>query len=201
MRYLIITVILIGLSVIPLKSHACGHEGWYFGGGYSQLFQASPDKQLIAGGGRSTNNVRFQPRYGGYVKLGHDWCASRMGIEIPFSYNRQRLNRQELVDVLGTDVNAVIHLAETTGGADFYWIAGTGFNITTDGTVNNGTGAAGINLNTGPGFQYFFARGKHKAALGISVPFKYTLYFRNNLSARKTQVIGIPVMFGLTVGF
>lgn len=201
MRYLILLAVLLDPFVLPSQAHACGHEGWYAGVGYMQLFQFSPDRQLVSGGAASPGRINFRTRYGAMVKAGKDFCGSRFGIEFPFSYNRQRLNRQELVDVLGLDANAVIHLLETPGGSDFYLLAGTGFNIITDGTVNNDTGTAGINLNFGPGYQYFFAKGKHKAALGVSLPFKYTLYFRDNLSRRKTQVLGIPVVLGFTVGF
>lgn len=182
------------------KAHACGHEGWYGGIGYGQLFQFSPDKRLTAGGGSSANNVSFKTRYGGYAKIGYDWCGTRYGIEFPFSYNRQRLNRQNMIHLFGMDVNAVIHLVETEGGADFYWIAGTGMNIVPRDVASNTRKAVGINLNFGPGFQYFISK-KPRVALGVSVPLKYTLYFGSNLSARKTQVIGVPFLVGFTVGF
>lgn len=179
---------------------ACGHEGFYFGGGYSQLFLWSQDKQII-GGGLSNNPIRMRTRFGAYGKIGYDFCQSRMGIEFPFAFDRQRLNRVENVSVFSADTNAVIHLIETEKGADFYWIIGTGFNMMTEGSLNNNSRARGINANFGPGFQYFLSKGATKAAIGISVPVRYTFYFGNNLSRDVTKVLGFPIHVGFTVGF
>lgn len=180
--------------------NACGHDGWFVGAGYTQLLQYTPDKQLVAAGVTPTRKVDWNTRWGGYAKAGYDFCGSRWGVEVPISYNRQRLNRAELVHLFGFDANAIFHIVETEGGADFYWIAGTGMNIVTEGRVNNNSGAGGINLNFGPGFQYFLKKGKTKVAIGISVPLKYTLYFGHHLSRGHTSVIGVPIQVGLTVG-
>lgn len=186
--------------IFSYKSHACGHEGWYGGVSYMQLFQFSPDNQLVGGGIGNSAKVNFRTRYGAMVKAGKDFCGSRFGVEFPFSYNRQRLNRQEMINVFGMDANAVIHLVETVGGADFYLIAGTGINFIPRGNTGNMSKALGVNLNFGPGFQYFISK-KPKIALGVSIPLKYTLYFGNNLSAKKTQVLGFPIAVGFTVAF
>lgn len=185
---------------IPTGAQACGHEGFYVGGGYSQLFLWSQDKQII-GGGLSNNPIRMRTRFGGYGKFGYDFCKSRMGIEVPLAFDRQRLNRVENVNVFSADTNAIIHLIETEKGADFYWIIGTGFNLMTEGSLNNNSRAKGINANFGPGFQYFLSKGDTKAAIGISVPVRYTFYFGNNLSRDVTKVLGFPIRVGFTVGF
>lgn len=182
------------------KSHACGHEGWYGGADYMQLLQFSPDNQLVGGGVGGSGKINFRTRYGAQVKVGKDFCGSRFGFEFPFSYNRQRLNRQNFINVFGIDANAVIHLVETPEGADFYLIAGTGMNFIPSNAASNLRRTIGVNLNFGPGFQYFISK-KPKVALGISIPLKYTLYFGNNLSAKKTQVLGFPITLGFSVAF
>lgn len=182
------------------KAYACGHEGWYTGLGYTELIQFSPDHQLVAGGGASPK-VDWNPRWGAHLRVGHDFCQSRWGVEVPFSFDRQRLNRQEIINQIGLDANAIFHIIETEGGADFYWIGGTGVNIAAEGPINNNSGAVGINLNFGPGFQYFVNPNK-SVALGLAIPLKYTLYFGNNLSGNKrTSVIGFPIRVGFSVGF
>lgn len=185
---------------IPRLAFSCGHEGWYAGLGYTQLLQFSPDRQLVVGGGTSPK-VNLKTRWGAHGRVGYDFCGSRWGVEVPISFDRQRLNNQEHIYQLGMDANAIFHIIETEGGADFYWIAGTGMNIALEGDTNNNTGAAGINLNFGPGFQYFIQQKKPKVALGFSIPMKYTLYFGNNLSRSKTTVIGFPIRIGFSVGF
>lgn len=184
------------------NARACGHGGWYAGTGYAQMFSYSFDNQLAGGGASSQlGNVNFRTRFGGYVKVGRDFCTSRFGFEIPFSYNRQRLNRSEVINVFTLDGNAVIHLLQTSKGGSIYWIVGTGFSRISEGSLANNTDAVGVNLNTGPGFQLFFKNNKPKMSLGISFPLTYTLYFGNNLSKRMTQVFSAPIHVGFTVGF
>lgn len=183
------------------KVYACGHEGWYAGLGYTQLIQFSPDRQLTAAGG-TTPKVDWDTRWGVLGRIGYDFCGSRWGVEVPISLDRQRLNRREVINQFGLDANALFHIVETEAGSDFYWIVGTGMNIAMEGPTNNNTGAAGINLNFGPGYQYFLKQGKPKITIGLAVPLKYTLYFGNNLSGnKKTSVIGLPFRVGFSVGF
>lgn len=188
-------------STVLNPAHACGHEGWYTGLGYTQLLQFSPDRQLTVGGG-TTPKVDWNTRWGTHLRVGKDFCESRWGVEVPISFDRQRLNRREVINQIGIDANAIFHIIETEGGGDFYWIAGSGLNIAMEGPTNNNSGAAGINLNFGPGYQYFIKHHKPKVAIGVAVPIKYTVYFGNNLSGnKKTSVIGLPVRVGFSVGF
>lgn len=190
------------LSTLPYaKARACGHEGWYGGLGYTQLLQFSPDRQLSAVGA-TTPKVDWNTRWGAHGRVGYDFCASRWGVEVPFSFDRQRLNRQEVVNIIGVDANALFHIIETRQGIDFYWMAGTGVNVAMEGPTNNNTGAGGINLNFGPGLNYFIKHQNPKVALGVSVPLKYTLYLGNHLSGnKKTSVIGFPFRVGFSIGF
>ncbi len=193
--------LLIAITVLPyFEAKACGHEGFFMGAGYEQLLQYSPDYQLVAIG-TTSRKITWGTRWGAYAKVGYDFCGSRWGVEVPFSYNRQKLNRSELVNVMSVDANAIFHIIETTGGADFYWLGGLGGSYVSEGRNKNGTSATGMNFNFGPGFQYFLKQTKPKIAIGISVPIKYTLYFGNNLSRKRTSVFGIPIMAGFTVGF
>lgn len=188
-------------SMVYRLAYACGHEGWYAGAGYTQLLQFTPDNQLTAAGG-TPPKVDWDTRWGAHTRVGYDFCASRWGVEIPLSFDRQRLNRREVINQIGIDANAIFHILETAGGSDFYWMAGGGMNIAMEGPVNNNTGAGGINFNFGPGFNYFIKQSKTKVAVGVSLPFKYTLYFRNNLSgSKKTTVFGFPFRVGFSIGF
>lgn len=200
-RKLLMVLIMAAFLIWPQeKAEACGHEGWYFGGGYAQLFQVSPDKQFVASGTTGRSKVRFDTQFGGHMKVGYDWCGTRYGLEATVSYDRQRLNRLEKVQQFGGDLNSVIHLVETPGGLDFYLLAGLGITLLPEGPVENNSGAIGASVNAGPGIRYFIDK-KKKVGLHFEVPVKYTLFFRNNLSARKTSVIGLPLRIGFTVGF
>ena len=182
------------------EANACGYEGWYFGGGYTQLFQVSRDKQNVAAGIASSRRVPFANRFGGHLKVGHDWCGTRYGLEATIHYDKQRLNKTDMVHQFGGDLNSVIHLVETPGGLDFYLLAGLGVTLIPKEKTNNSTGAIGGSLNLGPGLRYFLDK-KRKAALFVEIPAQATLFFGNNLSARKTSVLGIPLRIGFTVGF
>lgn len=197
---LVIAFLLFGIVTPWAKATACGHEGWYVGGGYTQLLQKSLDKQNLAPGIAATNTVRFDTRFGGSVKIGYDWCQTRYGLETTISYDKQRLNRFEMVHQFGADLNSVIHLIETRSGLDFYLLAGLGVTLLPEGPSNNNSGAIGAAVNLGPGFRYFLDKTR-KAALHFEIPVKYTLFFGNNLSARKTAVYGLPIRIGFTIGF
>ncbi|MDO8493972.1 MAG: hypothetical protein Q7S68_01370 [Deltaproteobacteria bacterium] len=205
MKKLLLAAILLFAGVASLligsEARACGHEGFYTGLGYSQLFQYTPDKQLAVSTVGSTSRVDWNSRFGGYVKFGYDFCASRWGVEVPLNVDQQRLNQQELVYVMTGDANAIFHIAETRKGLDFYWIGGLGGNYVTEGIIKDKSRAIGVNLNFGPGFQYFIKRGEQKIGIGLSIPARATLYFGNNLSKNKTAVFAVPFRVGLTVGF
>ena len=196
-------VLLFGTLLGVAEANACGHEGGYFGLAYTQLVQFSPEKRYVSPGipPASVDKISLGSRYGGQIKIGYDFCGTRFGIEMPIGINYQMLNEVDRVLFLSLDTNAIIHIVETEEGADFYWIVGVGANIATEGTIKDNSKAGGMNVNFGPGFQYFFARGKRRAAIGISIPVKYTLYIGNNLSRNNTSVIGVPVQVGFTVGF
>lgn len=185
----------------PQSGYTCGHEGFYLGLGYSQLLMWSPDKRLVSGNLASNQNVKWDTRYGGYGKFGYDFCGSRMGVEVPVSYDRQKLNRLEMVNVFNSDLNAIIHLVETNSGWDFFWILGTGFSFITEGGSDNDSSTAGVNFNVGPGLRYYFLNGNNKTAVELSVPARYSFYLGHHLSNNTTQVLGIPIRFGLTFGF
>ena len=102
-RILALALFLLIFSIA--KAHACGHEGTYAGLGYTQLFQFSPDRQLVATGGTSPK-VNWNSRWGAHLRLGHDFCQSRWGVEFPFSFDRQRLNRNEFINQIGIDSNS-----------------------------------------------------------------------------------------------
>ena len=202
-KTLLTTIVTLGaLLLLPTPTaQACGHEGFYTGVGYTQLFQYTPDKQLAVATVGSTSRVDWNSRFGGYLKFGYDFCASRWGVEVPLGMDQQRLNQQELVYVLTGDVNAIFHIAETRKGIDFYWIGGLGGNYVSEGTIKDKSRAVGTNLNFGPGFRYFIKNGKQKVGIELAMPARATLYFGNNLSRNKTAVFALPIRIGLTTTF
>lgn len=189
------------LTGIVSSAYPCGHEGAYFGLSYNQLFLFSFDKPLTAGSGKGLRKIEWGSRFGGLAKFGYDFCKTRFGIEVPLGWARQKLNREEDVDLISGDANLIFHILETEEGADFYWIGGLGASFVTEGTVKDRSRALGMNFNFGPGFQYFFARGMHRAAVHFAVPAKFILFFGNNLSKDTTSVIGIPLQVGFTMSF
>jgi len=184
------------------QAQACGHEGLYTGVGYTQLFQYSSEDQLSVPAVTTASKIDWNSRFGGYLKFGYDYCSSRWGIEVPLGFDQQRLNMSEIVNIFTVDVNAVFHILETRGGVDFYWIGGLGGSYAAEGPIEDNSEALGVNLNFGPGFQYFINNGKKKVAAGISIPVRYTLYLGNNLSGGgRTSVLAFPIRVGLTIGF
>ncbi len=203
-KFVFLASILFLWSLLSVReARACGHEGGYVGLAYTELLQFSNDKRYVSPTlpPASVDKISFSPRYGGQLKLGYDFCGTRYGIEMPIGINYLVLNELDRVLFLSLDTNAIIHIAETEEGADFYWIAGMGTSIATEGSIKDSSKAGGVNFNFGPGFQFFFAQGKRRAAFGISIPVRYTLYMGNNLSRNNTSVFAVPVNIGFTVGF
>ena len=184
------------------KLYACGHEGPYVGLAYTQLIQHTRDNRYIGSTSTTTaQKISWGSRYGTQVKFGYDFCGTRFGVEMPIGVNYQLLNNADDVLVLNLDTNLIIHIIETEGGLDFYWIAGVGATVVTEGDIDDNSKAGGISGNFGPGVQYFFNQGKHRSAIGLSIPVKYTMYVGDNLSKDRTSVIGVPVNIGFTIGF
>lgn len=189
------------LIFLPGQTRACGHDGFFLGGGYQQMFMYTPEDQLAAGGGVTSRQITFGPGFGAHLLVGYDFEGSRWGIQAPFGYSYIKLNRSEWVHYFDIDTEAILHLAYWDNGIDIYLVGGLGGSFLTEGSINNNTAAAGINVGIGPGFSYFFARGKTKGSIYIQVPVRMVHFFGNNLSANGTTLLQVPIRFGLSVGF
>src|SRR3989338_5878640 len=106
------SIVLFVFLLSPLKTLACGHEGWFAGVGYTQLLQFSPDTQFTAAAANA-GKIDWDSRWGIHARVGYDFCASRWGVEMPIGFDHQRLNQQEFVNVIGVDANALFHIIET----------------------------------------------------------------------------------------
>lgn len=201
-RSLTVVLFVLGILFIHSAASACGHDGFYVGGGFTQRFLFTGDRQIGAGAG-SGNRVAFGPAPGGQLILGYDFCGSRWGVQFPFEYSTFRLNSAERVHLLGSSLEGVLHLAAWEDGFDFRLIGGFGWNYLTEGSLDNRSASIGLNAGIGPGFAWYFtSRGKERAgAIAVDAPFRAIIFFGDRLSASQTTVYSIPVRLTLTVGF
>lgn len=180
------------------RLEACGHNSFYLGAGYTQLFMYTPQNQR----GNTNENVTFGPGFGVNALVGYDFCNSRWGIQMPFEFTRQRLNRFEWVSQVGSSVEGVLHLAEWQSGLDIHLVGGAGWTYISEGKVRDNTAAKGITASLGPGLSYYFSRtDKVSAAVVFEVPFKLIHYFGTHLSSGGTTLIAFPMRVSMQVGF
>jgi len=189
------------LSIFPLESaKACGHDGFYLGGGYMQQILTTSEKRLSAVG--NSEKIVFGPAIGLHVVLGYDFCGSRWGIQMPLDWSTFRLNEEERVQMMGGAVEGVFHIASWDNGADIHLVGGVGLNLITEGAIANVSQNAGINFGVGPGFSWYFLRNKRVTAnFTLDVPIRMIYFFGSRLSANKTIAISVPVRLGVTFGF
>jgi hypothetical protein len=201
-RFLIVVLTFsFALIFAPKLTEACGHDGFFIGGGYQQMFMYTPEDQLTGGGGIVSQQIKFGPGFGMHLLLGYDFEGSRWGIQAPLGYSYIRLNEAEWVHYFDIDVEGILHLAYWENGVDLYLVGGAGGSFLTEGSVSNNSRASGINVGIGPGFSYFFARGKNKGSLYIQVPVRMVHFFGNNLSSNGTTLLQVPIRLGISVGF
>lgn len=178
---------------------ACGHDGFYVGVGYTQLFMFTLEDRLSSG---DLGRIHFSPGFGAHALIGYDFCGSRWGIQMPFEFTRQRLNYAEWVNQFGSSLEGVFHLVEWGNGLDIHLVGGAGWAYLSEGSIQNRTASAGITVDLGPGLSYYFSRTeKISAALALEVPFRMINYFGNHLSANGTTIFAIPVRISIQVGF
>lgn len=202
MRFKRAFALLLGLtaflaSQLPTGTHACGHDGFYMGMGYTQLFMVTSERRL-----GSNQRITFGPGMGANAVFGYDFCGSRWGIQAPFEFTRQRLNHLEWVNQFNLSLEGVVHLAEWANGIDLRLIGGAGWSYLTEGKIDDRTSGTGIIAHFGPGFAYYFSKTeKVTAAIVTEVPFRMIHYFGDRLSAGGTTIFAIPIRISLQVGF
>ena len=179
------------------KASACAHNGFYFGGGYTQQFLFTPEHRLTLGGG---SRVNFGIPISAYALWGYDFCGTRWGIQMPVEYSTFRLNRSERVGMMGASVEGVYHLVEWADGFDFHLVGGIGGQYLTEGAINDRTESVGMTVAAGPGISWFFGK-NHHFSLTSQFPLRAIIFFGNRLSANHTTVIDLPLRLGFTVGF
>lgn len=200
-RALLVVLGLLAVSLVglPRGAFACGHDGFYMGVGYNQLFMYTTERSMS---GTASDRVYFGPGYGANAVIGYDFCGSRWGIQMPFEFARLKLNHVEWVNQFGSSLEGVLHLAEWDNGFDFHLIFGAGWSYISEGRFDDRSNAAGITGSLGPGISYYFSRTENvSAALALEVPFRLIYYFGDHLSAGGTTVIAFPIRLSIQVGF
>lgn len=186
---------------IANEAAACGHDGFYIGMGYEQLFMYTPEDRLTTGAG-NLGRVSFGPGYGANALMGYDFCGSRWGIQMPFEFARLRLNRSEYVNQFGSSLEGVLHLAEWDSGIDVHLVGGFGWSYLAEGKIMDRSADAGITASVGPGLSYYFSRTeKLSAAIAVELPFRMIYYFGSHLSANGTTVLAFPLRISIQLGF
>jgi len=181
---------------------ARGHDGFFFGGGYQQLFMYTPEHQLSGSAQQvNTDRIFFGPGFGANLLVGYDFEDTRWGIQMPFEYSYFKLNHVEWVNYIGGGVEAILHLASWESGWDISLVGGPGAAVLPEGSVKNNSGAVGMTIGAGPAFNYFFARGATKGSVYVQMPIRAVIFFGNNLSKNRTTVLSIPIRIGISVGF
>lgn len=201
-RFLVVVCVLsLVMPVFARQTLACGHDSFYMGLGYEQIFMYTPEGQY-SGAGANLGRITFSPGFGGLLILGYDFCGSRWGIQMPFEFTRQRLNHFEWVNQFGSTLEGVLHLVEWGNGIDIHIVGGVGWSYLTEGSAKNRTSSTGLTVDVGPGFSYYFSRtDKVSAALSFEVPFRLINYFNDRLSKNGTTIVAVPLRLMLQVGF
>lgn len=183
----------------PAACLACGHEGFYTGLGYTQLFMWTTEHQRSLA---ASPRIHFGPGYGAHAVIGYDFCGSRWGIQLPFEFSRQRLDRIEWTNQFGSQVEAVVHLAAWQNGLDVHLVGGVGWAYLTEGRIDNQSNSGGISVGLGPGLSYYFHRDeKISTALAVEAPFRMIYYFGSRLSQGGTTVLAFPIRLSIQLGF
>lgn len=186
------------LFVAPARALACGHDGFYIGAGYTQLFMLTTEHRL----GNTGQRINFGPGFGANALVGYDFCGSRWGIQLPFEFTRLKLNKSEWVNQFGSSIEGVLHLVEWPNGLDVHLLAGAGWTYITEGQYDDRTAAAGLTVSAGPGLSYYFSRTETlSAALALELPFRWIYYFGSHLSSNGTSIVAFPVRLSIQVGF
>ncbi len=198
-RFIFLSAAIISIPFLPQTTAACGHDGFFLGAGYEQLFMVTPESQLGLG---NTGRVTFGPGYGADLVFGYDFCGSRWGIQLPIEYSRLKLNGSEWVNYIGSSLEAIFRVAEWRNGLDFHLVGGIGGSYLSEGKVSNNTASAGFNVGVGPGIAYFFSRTeKLTAAIAAELPIRFQYFIGNHLSANGTSAIAFPLRLSLQLGF
>ncbi len=195
------SLLVVAVSLMaPRFSHARGHDGFYFGLGPMTIPMVTTEHRLTAPGGQS-ERISFLPGPGAFLLIGYDIPNSSWGIQMPVEWQYFRLNRQEWVNSIGSNLEAVWRLAQWENGFEFHLVGGLGWTHFFEGSIQNRSRATGMNFGVGPGFSWFFARGDTRASLTFEVPFRIIHFFGDNLSRGGTTVMAFPVRLGVTIGF
>lgn len=201
-RFIIaISVLMLVWGVLSSRSAlACGHDGFFIGAGYQQLFMYTTESQLTGQQQLRDQQISFGPGYGAHLLLGYDFESSRWGIQFPAGYDYMRLNHSEWVHHFDVSAEAILHLAAWDNGIDISLVGGVGASIMPEGQIDNNSGAVGIHGGIGPAFNYFFMDGETKGSIYIQVPIRIVNYFGDNLSRNGTTALQIPIRLGISFG-
>lgn len=197
--FLCSTLVFFTIHLISVTARSCGHDGFYTGIGYEQMFMFTSERRLGTG---NQNRVYFGPGFGANAIVGYDFCCSRWGIQLPFEFSRQKFNYLEWVDQFNISLEGVVHLKEWSNGVDIRLVGGAGWSYLTEGKFDNMTSSSGIIAHFGPGLAYYFSRTeKISAALVAELPIRVIHYFGDRLSGNGTTLAAIPLRISMQIGF
>lgn len=187
--------------LFPQASFACGHDGFFFGGGYAQSHLFTHETRFFANS-NVNRRITFGPGFGGHAVLGYDVCKTRWGFQVPVEFVSLRINGNERTQLLTVNSEVIYHIASWENGIDVHLVAGGGINYLREGETFDRSASYGANINVGPGVSWYFARAKTlSGALTLQIPIRSILFFGDRLTRNNTLVFVIPVRFGMTFGF
>lgn len=185
--------------LIPEKAFSCGHEGFFMGLGYSQLFQYTTEHENNPAVSR---RITFGPGYGAHAVIGYDFKGTRWGMQFPFEFEMLKLNGDEWVQSYSNELEAIFHIVEWDSGFDIHLVGGAGWTYLTEGKLDNNSNSVGVIASLGPGFSWYFTRTeKVSGSLTMEVPFRFVHYFKDRLSAGGTTAVAFPIRLGVQIGF
>ena len=102
--------------------------------------------------------------------------------------------------MFGGAIEGVVHLAVWANGFDIHLVGGPAFDYISKGSQTFSSGP-GIGGGVGPGFSWYFARGKVSGAMTLDLPIRIIYFWQQRLSTGGTAVFSVPMRLGATVGF
>ena len=197
-----VCAIIISVAFLQREATACGHDGFFIGGGYQQMFMYTSEDQLVGNQQFASRHITFGPGFGAHLLFGYDFEGTRWGIQLASGYSNFKLNQTERVNYFDTAVEGILHLVSWENGIDINIIGGFGPSFLLEGPFNNNSGAVGLNMGIGPGFNWFFHRGeKVRSSVYLQVPVRAVIFFGDNLSKNHTTALQVPIRAGVSIGF
>ncbi|MBI2092258.1 MAG: outer membrane beta-barrel protein [Deltaproteobacteria bacterium] len=195
--------------LIQATAHARS-SGFYIGGGYQQPVMLTWKKQSTVAVDPGSS-IKFWPGFGGYLVGGYEFeKADWFGLAMPVSWSLVRLNKDEWVQLITADAEAIFHFMDSENKFDPYVAGLIGFNFLTEGSDSNGSQSFGPSFGAGFGMRYTLVEYAMAGSPNVTnlsftaeVPVKIMLFVNDQelADSKTTPIISIPVKVGLTYSF